>query len=165
MMIRSGPQRGIDPVMISRPQAFAIMLSPPMNIETDSIARGILLSLGDDRLVLGLAGTDYQLQLRPTVPASQITTPIGKRIRGTIHAQALRMFKATGGGRFIEPIIGEPRIVAGLVLAVDQANRRLLVDVAAPMWMSLATDQPADEFAQGELVNCYVESGTRFTPA
>ena len=74
------------------------------------------------------------------------------------------MYKFTGGGRFIEPIIGEPRIVAGLVLAVDLPKRRVLVDVAAPMWMTLVKDQPADEFVAGDLVNCYVESGTRFTP-
>jgi len=128
------------------------------------IARGILESLSDHALVLSAPGTDYQLHLTPSVPASQIATPPGKRIKGTIHARALRMFTAAGGGRFIEPIWGEPRIVAGYVLAVDQPTNRVLVDAAVPMWMTLEPRQSADSFKVGELVNCYVASGTRFTP-
>src|SRR5262249_55671258 len=108
--------------------------------------------------------TEYELHLKPAIPASQITTPMGKRIKGTIRAQALRIFTASGGGRFIEPIMGEPRIVAGTILAIDKPGRRLLVDVAVPMWMTLDPLQRIDHFAEGELVNCYVASGTTFTP-
>src|SRR5262245_49696677 len=124
------------------------------NSEIQTLARGILVSLSDERLVLAVPSTDYQIHLKPTMPAAQVATPVGKRIKGTIHAQALRMFKANGGGRFIEPIIGEPRIVAGCVLAVDASQRRVLVDVAVPMWMTMEKDQSADEFAEGDLVNC-----------
>ena len=134
------------------------------NTEIESIARGMVVSVSDERLVLALPGTDYQLYLRPTVPASQITTPVGKRIKGTIEAKALRIYKFQGGGRFIEPVIGEPRIVAGMVMSVDSSQRRMLVDVSVPIWMALLPDQRADQFAEGELVNCYVESGARFTP-
>src|SRR5436190_17311781 len=114
-----------------------------MNPTIDTTARGTLISLTDDRLVLGVPGTDYELHFTPGVPASKIATPIGKRIKGTIHGQALRMFRATegGGGRFIEPLIGEPRIVAGLVLNVDDAKKRLLVDVAVPMGLKLESDE------------------------
>lgn len=136
-----------------------------LNIETEQIARGILESLSEDRLVLAISGTNYQLHLKPGVPASQITTPIGKRIKGTIHGQALRIFKATGGGRFIEPVIGEPRIVAGMLLRVDKPKRRLLVDVSVPMWLTLEKVQTTSDFAEGDLVNCYVQSGMHFTPA
>lgn len=73
------------------------------------------------------------------------------------------MHRASGGGRFIEPIDGAPRIVQGAVLEVDAPGRRLLIDVAAPFWISLQADQPADEFAVGELVNCYLASGATFS--
>lgn len=139
-------------------------MSPTLPIESQEIVRGVLESLSEDKIVLSIPGTDYQIHLLPSVPVSQITTPLGKRIKGTIHAQALRMFVAQGGGRFIEPVWGEPRIVAGYVLAVDEPNRRVLVDVAVPMWMTLQERQPADMFKVGQLVNCYVKSGTRFTP-
>jgi hypothetical protein len=127
--------------------------------------RGILESLADDRIVIALPHSDYRLHLVPTAPASAITTPVGKRIKGEIHAKALRIFKASGGGLFIEPLEGQPRIVAGRVLSVDVAGRRVLVDVATPMWMTLAPDNSPDEFAVGDMVNCYVESGARFIPA
>jgi hypothetical protein len=38
--------------------------------------------------------------------------------------------------------------------------------MAAPVWMTLDDGQQPDAaaFAEGDMVNCYVESGTRFTP-
>lgn len=133
--------------------------------EAQSVARGILESLSPQRLVLAIPRTDYKIFLVPGIPVERITTPVGKRIKGLIHARALRVFTASGGGRFIEPIEGEPRIVAGIVKAVDQANRRLLVDVAVPIWMTLTENSDASQFHEGELVNCYVESGPKFMPA
>lgn len=132
--------------------------------ETQGVFRGILESLSDQKIVVAVAGTDYQLHLTPAAPAAQISTAVGKRIKGTVHAKALRLFKAAGGGRFIEPIIGEPRIVAGAVLAVDEPNRRLLVDVGIPMWLALSAGQAMKVFNIGDLVNCYVESDTTFRP-
>ena len=139
----------------------------PMSAEAESqeVARGVLESLSEQKLVLAIPGTDYQLHLVPASAMTELRTSVGKRIKGTIHAHALRMFTAKGGGRFIEPVWGEPRIVAGFVLAVDEANRRVLVDVAVPIWMTLQERQPPDMFQVGDLVNCYVKSGTRFESA
>lgn len=126
-------------------------------------ARGVLESVAPGMIVLAVPGTDYRLHL---VPTAAPMAPVGKRMTGTISAKALRMFKASGGGRFIEPVIGQPRIVAGQVLAVDQANRRALVDVSVPMWLTFEAKQHGDvTFSVGDLVNCYVESGAAFTPA
>lgn len=131
-------------------------------LEAQAVARGVLESLSQDHLLLAIPHTDYRLHLVHTAP---IETPVRKRIRGTIHAKALRMHTAQGGGRFIEPVHGAPRIVAGTVLAVDGGSNRLLVDVAVPMWVTMQDGQAATEFAEGQLVNFYVESGTSFTPA
>ena len=141
------------------------MSVPTADVQSEATVRGVLRAFADDKIIISLPHTDYRLHLVPTIPAAAITTPIGKRLKGTIHAKALRMFKAAGGGQFIEPLEGAPRIVAGRVLHVDTAGRRILVDVAAPMWMTLADDNDPAEFAPGDMVNCYVESGTRFTPA
>jgi hypothetical protein len=135
-----------------------------MNIETESIARGVVEGVSDHKIVLGIPATNYQLHLTLTVPVAQITVPIGKRIRGIIEAQALRVFRAAGGGQFIEPIIGEPRIIAGLVFACDPSRRRLLIHVPVPIWITLEPDQTTDAFKEGDLVNCYVDSGAKFTP-
>ena len=143
---------------------WRMLVTMSADIESPDLARGVLESLSDKKIVISVPGTDYQLHLVPTISASQINVAVGKRVKGTIHAKALRMFAANGGGRFIEPIWGEPRIVAGSVLAVDQPNRRVLVHTGVPMWMTLEERQPADLFKEGQLVNCYVQSGTQFTP-
>lgn len=135
-----------------------------MSIETQTVARGILEALDIDGIILHPPHTDYHLRLRLNVPASQITVPPGKRIRGTIEAEAMRMHPAAGGGRFIEPISGEPRIVAGTVLAVDEAQHRVLIDAGVPMSLIAAEDQDFAVIEPGGLVNCYVRSGAAFTP-
>ena len=139
-------------------------VSTQADTQFDDIARGVIQSLDDSKIVLALPGTDYQIHLALGAPTVQIAVPVGKRITGRIFAKALRLFKAHGGGRFIEPIWGEPRIVAGFVQAIDKPNRRILVDVAVPMWMTLVDRQLADMFKVGDLVNCYVESDARFEP-
>ncbi len=133
-------------------------------LEARALARGILESISDEQLVLRVPGTAYRLHLIPTVTAAEINTAPGKRIKGTIEARALRAHTAEGGGRFIEPVDGAPRIVAGAVIAVDTEQDRVLIDVAVPMWISLQPPQQAADFANGALLNCYVESGATFSP-
>ena len=135
-----------------------------MGVQTQSVARGIVESLDSDGIVLRLPHTDYRLHLKLAVPAGQVTAGPGQRIAGTIEARALRIHPAAGGGRFLEPIIGEPRIVAGAVLAVEKDRRRVLIDAAAPMWLTTEEDQDFGVIAAGGLVNCYVRSGAAFTP-
>ena len=77
------------------------------------------------------------------------------------------MHRADAGGRFIEPVHGQPRIVQGTVSRVDAANDRLLMDIVIPMWITVetgVTGQSASDFQTGELLNFYLESGTRFVP-
>ncbi len=89
------------------------------DVQPEALARGTLESIEDGRLVLAVAHSEYRIHLTLTVPAAEIDVPVGKRIKGVIHASALRMHAARGGGRFIEPVWGAPRIVAGIVKHVD----------------------------------------------
>lgn len=75
------------------------------------------------------------------------------------------MHTANGGGRFIEPVYGSPRIVQGRVVAIDEANDRVLVDMVVPIWVKVHDGQSAGDFELHSLVNCYLQSGTTFTPA
>ncbi|MHC4414516.1 MAG: hypothetical protein ACYS0G_04450 [Planctomycetota bacterium] len=136
----------------------------PNDVDTQALARGVLTSLTDSVLVLAVPGTEYRLQLVPTVPAGEISTPVGKRVKGTIRATALRMHAAQAGGRFIEPVWGAPRIVAGRAVAVDAENKRVLVDASVPMWVSPPDGQDFSVIREGGLVNFHVESGATFTP-
>ena len=124
----------------------------------------MLQEIEDGHIVLRVPHTDYALRLRL---ANEAAAPaeVGKRVRGVIDARALRIHAAAGGGRFIEPISGEPRIVAGVVLAVDEPARRVLVGAAVPMWLHTDEGQDFTVFEIGGLVNGHVASGTTFTPA
>lgn len=140
--------------------------SRAMTTDTDrrAQARGVLKAVEDGHIVLQLPHTDYTLRLE--LPEGAAAPPaVGKRIRGVIEAQALRIHAAAGGGRFIEPIVGAPRIVSGTVLVVDEPGRRVLVDVAVPMWLHTDEAQDFTVFEPGGLVNGYVKSGATFTPA
>ncbi len=132
------------------------------NAATDGITRGVLQELGDEHLVLAVPGTEYRLRLATAADGSKMASHLGKRIKGRIHATALRMHTAQAGGRFVEPVWGAPRIVSGAVLTVDEEKNRLLVDVSVPMWVTVADGQHATDFAEGQMVNFYVTSGTSF---
>jgi hypothetical protein len=136
----------------------------PTDNETRALTRGVLESLDDNEIVLAVHHTEYKLHLSLT-PAKGMDASVGSRIKGTIHARALRMHAARGGGRFIEPVWGAPRIVAGRVRAVDESQQRLLVDTGVPMWVEAPEGQDLGVVRAGALVNFYVESGTRFQPA
>ncbi len=137
---------------------------PKPDTTADALARGILESLTDEELVLAVPHTGYKLHLAPTVPAGEFNKYVGKRIRGVIEAEALRIHPARGGGLFIEPAWGAPRIIAGKVCSVDEAKRRVLVDAGVPMWVTAPQGQDLSELHEGQLVNFYVQSGTSFRP-
>ena len=122
-------------------------------------------SFTDDEVVLAIPGTDYQLHLVPTMSPREMGLEVGKRARGIIRGRALRIHPAEGGGRFIEPVWGAPRIVAGRVLDVNAELRTVLVDVAVPMWYAVPEEQDWSVLQEGRLVNMYVESGTTFETA
>ncbi len=130
-----------------------------------AVVQGRVEAVTQGRLVLAVPGTAYQLDLVAAVGAAAEVPVAGKRIKGTIEARALRVHTARGGGRFIEPVEGAPRIVAGSVRAVDGPSGRVLVDAVVPMWVSVPAEQYNDAFSPGALENFYVESGATFTQA
>jgi hypothetical protein len=132
------------------------------DLQAKALVRGIVSEVGDGSIVLELPHTDYRLRLR--LESSVAAPEAGRRVSGIIEGDALRIHAAEGGGRFIEPAWGEPRIVAGTVLAVDAEQGRVLVDVAAPIWLRAQVGQDFEVIAEGGLVNCYVASGATFTP-
>ncbi len=124
-----------------------------------AVARGIVSLLPDGRISLHPAHTDYHIHLRCDAALAD-----GKRARGVVEADALRIHPAKGGGRFIEPVSGEPRIIAGTVRAVDAAKRRVLIDAVIPMWLTATAVQDFGVIREGGLVNCHIRSGAIFRP-
>lgn len=126
--------------------------------------RATLASIEDGSVELALAHTDYRLRFVLGVDAERVAIPVGKRIRGTVVASAMKFLRAAGGGRFVEPVVGEPRIVTGTVLHVDREGGRVLIDVSLPIWIEPNEDQDWDEFEVGALATGYLHSDPVFTP-
>jgi hypothetical protein len=125
------------------------------------LVRGVLEAADGSEITVSIPGTDYRIRFAQGGPTA---VHPGKRVKGRVHARALRMHRANAGGAFIEPVMGQPRIVQGVVRGVDPAANRLLLDVVVPMWVEPFDGQQANDFATGDLVNFYMQSGATFTP-
>jgi predicted RNA-binding protein len=125
-----------------------------------STTRTMVREVDADHIILAPAGNSYEIRLVPTGHVEA-----GRRVLGRIEACALKVHPATGGGIFIEPIMGEPRIVAGRVIEVDAEASRVLVESVVPMTLTLSNDDDLQQCQEGGFINCHVESGATFTPA
>ena len=107
--------------------------------------------------------TNYELHL---VPGRPISTQPGKRLIGRVEARARRVDIVEAGGRYIEPVIGRPRRVQGVVISADQGAGTITVDAGVPIKAGLtdARQSPAD-FTPGTLVAFDIVDGATFTPA
>jgi hypothetical protein len=137
------------------PDAPASTLTPPK-------VSGKLLEHADDRIVLGLPGTDYRLRL---VLEIDLPAEIGDKVTGTIHASARRVDVIPAGGRYVEPVFGRPRRVQGRIVGGHPPSRTLYVN-AGPTLICTLTDarQESSDFQIGQLVSFDVEPGAVFKP-
>jgi hypothetical protein len=128
----------------------------------EAVFTAVVESVADGRIVLRLPRTNYQLHLAAPETANGRTLTPGERVHGIVHGEALRMHAAHAGGKFIEPIWGAPRIVAGVVLHADEKQRFVIVDAVAVFRLTVPAHQSFAELAPGTLVNFYLKSGARF---
>ena len=137
------------------------MITPAPTTKIDrALTRGVLVSTDGEAVTISIPDTNYQLRL---IALGEITTRPGKRIIGTVRAQALRVDEVRTGGRFVEPVFGRPRRVQGRIIAIKDGA--IVVDAGLPIHCTL-TDrrQSATDFEQGQLVSFDVLKGATFTP-
>lgn len=116
-----------------------------------------------DRITVRVPGTEYFLDLY--LPDGMAPpAAVGRRIRGVIQGKALRMHAHAGGGLFIEPLVGEPRIVSGRVRGIDRAAGVILLDVGVPMQLACLPGQDLRNLEVGGMASCHVKSRMLFTP-
>lgn len=134
-----------------------------------TVARGELVEIvpatatRSGHVVLTFGNTSYQMHLVPTAP---VTTPIGKRIMGTIRCKARRVDVVETGGRYVEPVYGRPRRVQGTVVAAEPSQRVIVVDAGMPIHCELQdARQEADQFPIGAFVSFDAMDGATFTQA
>ncbi len=130
--------------------------------KTDNVgvADGVLREARGERIVLARPGTNYRIELIPTAP---VELKPGAKIRGEIRVQAARIDVIATGGKFIEPVEGPPRRVAGRIIDVDE-NANLLVVNAGPFPVVVTPHklQRASQFAIDQLVTMGVSPGAEF---
>jgi len=127
------------------------------------IARVRVVEKSDDRVVLGITGTNYQLHLQPTAP---VATEVGKRTRGVIRTRVWKVdFVSAGGGAYVEPIYGRPRRVQGRVVGQAPGPNSVIVEVYdCPIVGELPDRWNAAEMKPGTRVGLDVYPGATFEP-
>jgi hypothetical protein len=127
-------------------------------------ARGVLAEVRDEMIVFTKPETDYQLHLKVLMTPS---TPVGKRIVGTIRAEARRVDVCGTGGAYVEPVYGRPRRVQGEIIAVDTSAGTITVHAGLGPIVCKLSDarQRAEHFSVGDFVTFAVLPGATFTPA
>jgi hypothetical protein len=155
------------------------MSAPATSQQPASVARGVLYDIAGATatkpalIVFHIPGSQYQIHLRQENGGGAVTAQVGKRISGVINAAARRVDMTVQGGRFIEPVIGRPRRIQGVVVAQDAGSNSITVDCGGSAAVDGAglpvvcklTDarQKADQFAIGTLVGFDVLDGATFT--
>ncbi len=141
------------------------MLTPaPTTVIDPRLARGVYegvvpaTATKPATVCISVPNTSYQIHL---VPMGTVRGEEGKRIIGTIRAQARRIDEVKTGGKFVEPVFGRPRRVQGRVVAIE--TDAVVVDAGVPIHCT-PTDarQKPDQFKVGQFVGFDVLDGATF---
>ena len=111
----------------------------------DFQAMGTILRLDDGVAVFAPAGTRYELRLQTTAA----TLPVGKPIKAGIRVAARKVLTVCGGGNFITPIQGPPRILQGWIVQLEE--RTMVLNCGVPIVVALPLDQGAYDLTHGAL--------------
>lgn len=119
-----------------------------------------LIEQGDGFAIFGIDATDYQLKLSVYKPTG---VQVGKRVRGTIHADARRLDTCDTGGRFIDPVYGSPIRMQGDIIAIDKAAQTVAINCCVPVVLRVGKGQNAADFEVGDFITTAIMPGARFT--
>lgn len=125
-----------------------------------TISEGVLREAHDGTIVLAKPQTDYALELLVDEPVAKEP---GAKIRGEVRVQAARMDVIETGGKYIEPVSGPPRRVAGRIVEIDPRANLVVVD-AGPFNV-VCTPHPlqkASKFRVDQMVTMGIKPGARF---
>ncbi|QNN20777.1 hypothetical protein HED60_00340 [Planctomycetales bacterium ZRK34] len=128
-----------------------------------TVARLYFQSRSDDKVVVQIPGTNYQLHLKTTGTVEP--TPQG-RVRGVIRCSVWKVDFVSAGGAYIEPVYGRPRRVQGHVIGSLESGNSIIVDVQnQPIVADLPDRWQASEIAEGTKVGLDVYEGATFEAA
>lgn len=125
-------------------------------------ARVVIEEKGPDTVAVSIPQTHYVLRF---TTLTEVAAEVGSRCKGTIRAKATkRVDECTSGGRWIEPLVGQPRNIQGEVLESDASSNTITVNAVVPMVVTLHAGQKAADFPVGTYVTASVRSDATFAP-
>lgn len=125
-----------------------------------TISEGVLRAIGGGTVTIAKPETNYALELVVDEP---VTRAVGEKVRGEVRVNAARMDVIETGGKYIEPVDGPPRRVAGRIVEIDGAANLVIVD-AGPFNV-VCTPHPlqkASKFRVDQMVTMGVKPGASF---
>ena len=120
---------------------------------------------GGGVVVFNPRGTNYEMHLDV---AGGYGGPLKKPVGGVVRVKARKVYTVPSGGNFVVPILGQPRIIQGRVMAVSETQ--IVVHAGGPVLVDLPDDGHAVDLAngpvaEGSIVNVVAFPGASFEPA
>lgn len=138
--------------MFGEPQGGDPLHLAVMECDTTISGTVKVREVNGDVIIVEIPGSAYCIELTGQAQP-------GQRLQGRIDAAALKVHIASGGGRFIEPTSGAPRIVAGHVVSTDSDQGTAMIRSVLPVHIRFEQVDRADQISVGDLVNFHVCSG------
>ena len=128
-------------------------------------AKGKVVETRDGGVIFQPRGTNYELHL---AVAGGYNGPLKKPVLGLVRVKARKVYTVPSGGNFVVPILGQPRIIQGRVMAMSESQ--IVVHAGGPVLVDLPEDGHAVDLAngpvaEGSIVNVVAFPGASFEPA
>jgi len=107
-------------------------------------------SVADGCVTLTTTGTNYQNLFKLGGADKPLT--VGQRVHGTIHATAWKAELVSAGGNYVEPLLGRPRRMQGVIKAANAAANELTVHVGYDVTVKLPDQYRTFQFPVGARV-------------
>ena len=141
--------------------------APLPQLAVDHPAKGKVIEHKAGEVVFKPSGTTYEHHLAYAINDGDYKLPVNKPVRGVVHVKARKLYSVPSGGNFVAPIMGEPRIVQGRVVASEA--RQLLVHAGGSLLVDLprtedAIDLHSGAIEIGSMVNVVCLPGASYLP-
>ena len=128
-------------------------------------AKGKVVEAKPGRIIFRPRGTNYELHLDVD---GGYGGPLKKPVLGVVRVKARKLYTVPSGGNFVVPILGQPRIIQGRVMAMSESQ--IVVHAGGPVLVDLPDDGHAVDLAngplaEGSIVNVVAFPGATFEPA
>jgi hypothetical protein len=113
---------------------------------TDFPARGKVLRVEGDLVVFNPAGTNYELHLKLRGAATP-PAPSPYAVSALIRCTVRKLWTMPGGGNFVTPIFGAPKVAQGRVRYLEE--RLAVIQAGTPILLSLPPEETSYDLING----------------